>query len=117
MQTINFYGIFPNASKVAKLKPVFKNSKEVDTSNYRPSSLLALIPKFTEKVAHDQTKEFLSDNRILWNYQFEFRTNHWANLGLSFLTDRILRGFDESFLTGMILIDLQKFDTINHEVL
>ena len=37
---------------------------------------------------------------------------------MSFLTDKILKGFDEGFLTGMILIDLQKvFDTINHEIL
>ena len=34
------------------------------------------------------------------------------------MTDKILKGFDEGLLTGMILIDLQKaFDTINHEIL
>ena len=37
------HGIFPNASKVAKLKPIFKKSKNVDPSNYRPISLLPLI--------------------------------------------------------------------------
>ena len=37
---------------------------------------------------------------------------------LSFLTDKILKAFDEGLLTGMILIDLQKaFDTIDHEIL
>ena len=37
---------------------------------------------------------------------------------LSFLTDKILKGFDEGLLTGMILIDLQKaFNTIDHEIL
>ena len=37
---------------------------------------------------------------------------------LPFLTDKILKGFDESLLTGMMLIDLQKaFDTIDHEIL
>ena len=50
--------------------------------------------------------------------QSGFRTNHSTNLCLSFLTDKILKGFDEGLLTGMILIDLQKaFDTINHEIL
>ena len=35
-----------------------------------------------------------------------------------FLTDKVLKGFDEGLLTGMILIDLQKaFDTIDHEIL
>ena len=42
----------------------------------------------------------------------------FENMCLAHLTDKILKGFDESLLTGMILIDLQKaFDTINHEVL
>ena len=37
---------------------------------------------------------------------------------MPFLTDKILKGFDESLLTGMMLIDLQKaFDTIDHEIL
>ena len=110
--------IFPNACKVAKLKPIFKKVKKVDPSNYRSISLLSLIPKIIEKVVHDQTNKLPSANKILYNYQSEFRTNHSSNLCLSFLTDKILKGFDERLLTGMIFIDLKKaFDTINHEIL
>ena len=40
------------------------------------------------------------------------------NLELYFLNDKILKGFDDGLVTGMILIDLQKaFDTINHDML
>ena len=113
------HGIFPNACKVAKLKPFFKKGKKVNGSNYRPISLLPLISKIIENVVHNQTNEFVSVNKILHNYQSGFRTNHSINLCLSFLTDKrviFLEGFDEGLLTGMILIDLQKaFDTINHE--
>ena len=110
------HGIFPNICKVVKLKPIFKKGKEINPSNYRPISLLPLISKIIEKVVHNQTNEFLSANKISYNYQSGFRTNHSTNLCLSFLTDKILKGFDEGLLTGMILIDLQKaFDTINHE--
>ena len=70
------------------------------------------------KVVYDQTNEFLLDNKILYNYQSGFRTNHSTNLCLSFLTDQVLKCFDQGLLTEMILIDLQKaFDTINHEIL
>ena len=109
---------FPNACKVAKFRPIFKKGKKTDPSNYRPISLLPLISKVLERVIHDQTNAFLKGNNLLYNYQSGFRTNHSTNLCLSFLTDKILKGFDEGLLTGMILIDLQKaFDTINHEIL
>ena len=40
------------------------------------------------------------------------------NLELYFLNDKILKGFNDGLVTGMILIDLQKaFDTINHDML
>ena len=54
----------------------------------------------------------------MYNFQSGFRQNHLTNLCLANLTDKILKGFDEGLLTGMILIDLQKaFDKINHKVL
>ena len=34
------------------------------------------------------------------------------------MNDKVLKGFDDGLVTGMILIDLQKaFDTINHDIL
>ena len=90
-----------------------RNAKKTDPSNYRP-----LISKVLERVIRDQKNAFFKQNNLLYNYQSGFRTNHSTNLCLSFLTDKILKGFDEGLLTGMILIDLQKaFDTINHEIL
>ena len=55
---------------------------------------------------------------ILYNYQSGFRKNHSIDSCLMFLHDKILKGFDKGFMTGMILIDLQKaFDTIDHDIL
>ena len=80
--------------------------------------MLPSVPKIIERVIHDQTNAFLSDEDILYNYQSGFRGNHSTNLCLSFLTDKVLKGFDESLFTGMVLIDLQKpFGTIDHEIL
>ena len=58
-------GVFPSACKVAKLKLIFKNGKKTDSSNYRRISLLPSISKITERVIHDQTNAFLSDEDIL----------------------------------------------------
>ena len=59
-----------------------------------------------------------NDKRVLYKYQSGFRSNHSADLILSFFSDKILEDFDSVMQTGMILINLQKgFDTINHNVL
>ena len=81
------HGIFPNPCKIAKIKPIFKKYKKVDLSKGRPISLLALVLKIIEKVFHDQANGFLSGNKILCPYQSGFRTKHWINLGLFFLTN------------------------------
>ena len=111
-------GVFPSTCKVAKLKPIFKKGKKSDLSNYRPISLFPSISKIIERVIHDQKNAFLSDEDILYKYQPGFRGNYSTNLCLSLLTDKVLKGFAEGLLTGMILIDLQKaFDTTDHDIL
>ena len=110
--------VFPEKCKTAKLKPLFKKGSSTEPKNYRPISLLPLISKLIEKVIHDQTQEFLVENKILYKYQSGFRGNHSTDSCLSYLNDKILQGFDSGKITGMILIDLQKaFDTIDHEIL
>ena len=69
------HGTFHNSCKVAKRKPIFKKGKKVDQSNYRAISLLHLVSKVVEKVVYDEANEFLSENKILYNYQSRLRTN------------------------------------------
>ena len=61
-------GSFPDAYKIAKVKPLFKKSEKTDLSNYRPIPLLPLLYKVFESVVLDQTKEFLSLNKVLYDY-------------------------------------------------
>ena len=108
---------FPSCCKTAKLKPLFKKDSKTDPQNYRPISLLPIISKVIERVVHNQTNSFLTQNNILYTFQSGFRSKHSTDSCLSHLNDKILRGFDSGLVTGMILIDLQKaFDTIDHEV-
>ena len=73
------HGVFPDACKVAKLKPIHKNGKKTDPSNYRPNSLLLIISKVIETIVHDQSNNF-SENKILYNTQFGFGPNHSTDM-------------------------------------
>ena len=66
---------------------------------------------------HGQTQNYFDTQGILYKYQSGFRTEHSTDTCLTLLNNTILNGMDRRFLTGMILIDLQKaFDTIDHEI-
>ena len=112
------HSVFPDKCKHAKLKPLFKKGITTDPKNYRPISLLPLISKIIEKIIHDKTLCYLDENKIIYSLQSGFRSHHSTNSCLSYLSTKVLCGFDKGLLTGMILIDLQKaFDTIDHEML
>ena len=65
-------GSFSNDCKIAKVNPLFKKASKTDPSYYRPISLLPLLSKVFERVVLDQTEEFLSLNKILYDYQPSF---------------------------------------------
>ena len=110
--------VFPKDCKIAKLVPLHKKGSKTDPKNYRPISLLPLLSKIFEKVVHQQMQNFLDQNSIIYAYQSGFRPKYSTDCCLSLLNDKILKGYDDGFLTGMILIDLQKaFDTIDYQIL
>ena len=45
--------------------------------------------------------ECLTDNNIIYEYQSSFRKNHSTDTSLSYLTDKILTGFDSGLLAGV----------------
>ena len=109
---------FPKDCKVAKVKPLHKKSTSTDPKMFRSISLLPIVSKIIEKVVHDRTMNYLTENNILYSYQSGFRKNHSTDAFPSYLTYKILTSFDSGVLTGKILIDLQKaFDPANHEFL
>ena len=56
---------FSDKCNVAKIKPFYKKGLETDLKNFRPISLLPVISKIIERIIHDQTINFLSDNNVL----------------------------------------------------
>ena len=49
---------FPRTCKIAKVKSFFKKGSKTDPQNYEPISLLLLLSKIIERIAHDQKRIF-----------------------------------------------------------
>ena len=90
--------IFPDPCKLGKLKPILKKGSRMDPSNYRPIPLLPLISKIFGKIGHDQMIDYLAQNNILYKYQSSLRTKHATDFCLSYLNDKILKGFDNGIM-------------------
>ena len=63
------------------LKPICKKGDKSDLNNYRPISLLpATISKIFERVIHTQIYNYLSENELLCEQQYGFRSQHSIEL-------------------------------------
>ena len=67
---------FPNYCKLAKLKPLYKKGSKMDPKNFWPMSLLPVVSKVIKKIIHNQTMEYLTGNKVLYEYQLGFLKNH-----------------------------------------
>ena len=110
---------FPDIYKNPKLNPLSKIGSKIDPPNHRPKSLLPLLSKVFERIVLDQTNDFLSRNKLLYDYKSGSKKDHLIDKRLSFLNEKVAKGFDDGLLTYIILIvDLQKtFDTIKYDIL
>ena len=114
-------GIFPNALKVAKVKPLFKKGDNCCLNNYRPISLLPTISKIFERVMYTQLYYYFNVNNFLSEQQYSFRSQHSTELASVKLVDFILKEMDnirDIKIPAFIFLDLSKaFDTLNFDIL
>ena len=111
-------GVFPDAWKVAKVTPLFKEGSLLDRSNFHPISVLAIVSKILERHVHSNLYDFLTCHDLLTDSQFGFRCFRSCELALVNLTDTLLANIDQGLLSGLLLIDLNKaFDLVDHTTL
>ena len=111
-------GSIPDDLKMARIVPLYKKNSKTHVGNYRPISVLSVISKVFEKVVFMQLSDYLSENRLLYEFQSGFRSSYSTDTCLIHLTDYIKLENDKGNFTGMVLLDLQKaFDTVDHTIL
>lgn len=97
---------------------MYKKGDSSLPTNYRPISLLSIFDKLLEKLMYKRVYTFLTENNILYPYQFGFRKNHSTSLALIDVIDNIYSCLDNNETVVGIYVDLQKaFDTVDHNIL
>ena len=111
-------GVFPDALKLAKIVPIFKNGSKKVVSNYRPISVLSAFSKIFERIMYTRLDNYLDINDILHQSQFGFRKKLSTSMALLELTEEISKSIDDRNYTVGVFIDLAKaFDTVDHKIL
>lgn len=111
-------GIFPEAWKVAKVRPLPKINNPVDLKDLRPISILPFMSKIIEKVVSMQLTEYLQVNDILPSKQSGFRKGRGTVTALLDVVDDILAGQDVGEGAILVLLDFSRaFDTISPTLL
>ena len=110
--------VFPKKFKLALITPIYKAGTRTYFSNYRPISILPALSKILESVMYDQLITFISDNDILYDFQFGFRQKHSTYMPISLLHDFITKNMADRRKTAAIYLDLARaFDTVNIKIL
>ena len=90
--------IFPDELKVAIIAPIFKSGIKIETTNYRPISLLSAVAKLFEGLISKQLVEYLEANGILAPEQAGLRKNYSTQISLLATTNKLLTNMNKGYL-------------------
>ena len=109
---------FAKSWKTAEAVPVPKSGDPENPCNNRPISLLPILSKVMERLAHGQFVEYLTTNCKLAKTQSGNRKFHSTETALLHVTDEWLKAMDDKKVSVVVLLDMSKaFDSIRHDIL
>ena len=117
-QSISLLGTFPDDWKCARVTPLFKQGDRDDVDNYRPISVISVVPKVFERIVYDQLYTCLEEHEIVGKYQSGFLSIHSTVTALLEATDTWASNIDRGKINAVVFLDLKKaFVTEDHEIL
>lgn len=109
-------GIFPNKWKVAHISPIHKSGKKSDIKNYRPVSIISVIPKIFECLVYNTINAHLS--HLINSNQHGFLKNRSTSTNLVSFTHFVSSIIELRGQVDVVYTDFSKaFDVLNHNLL
>lgn len=109
-------GSFPSLWKSTFVYPIFKKGNRSLVSNYRPISIISILPKIFSKIITFKITPLFKN--ILVPQQHGFRSHKSSTTNLITLKHHILCSFKNHQQTDVIYTDFEKaFDRVNHKLL
>ena len=94
-------GTFARSWKMAEVIPVPKSGDFNEPANTRPISLLPILSKVCERLAHRHFVDFLNHSGKISKFQSGNRESHSTETALLQFTDDILKNVDENDLLSV----------------
>lgn len=111
-------GKFPDAWKIAEIRPIFKSGDGACINNYRPISILPALSKVLERIMKKRLVDYLEENLLLSPSQYGFRSGLSTSDAIHDLTKFVSGKLDVNKKVIVIFIDLAKaFDTVSVPIL
>jgi hypothetical protein len=111
-------GIFPQAMKIAKIIPIFKDKDNKQFKNYRPISLLPSFSKIIEKLVFYRLLKYLKLNKLLSSCQYGFQPQLSTDMAILDFQNFVANQISQDRWCSGLFLDLSKaFDTLDHNIL
>ncbi len=89
-----------------------------DPNNYQPVSILPVLSKVLEKIAHEQVYAHLRTSNYLSDRQSGFRKGYSTTTCLIDFLDNIYNNIENGVVSGVLFLDLKKaFNYVHHRIL
>ena len=96
---------------------MFKKGDKHDKSNYRPISILPVLPKIIKRHVSEHAKNYLDFKKLLYERQSGFRKDHSCEIALTALVDDWITAIDKNEVVGTVFLDFSKaFDLVDHKL-